>query len=334
MTAAETGHHSKTFQLAFSACWPFVFWLGLILLVDISVVIATRNRASRLETTLERLVALPERPSILVVDNGSDDDTVERASPFHGVAVVSLTRNLGAAARNIGTRLCESEFIAFADDDSWWEPGALELAEAILAADGTVALVAAQVRVADGCAGSPAFHLDPVSFAMSRGSTLHRGRPIVTGFLACAAVVRRSAFLAAGGFEAGFLIGGEEELLALNLAASGWKLVYEPRSLVTHQPEGAPRPGRRRLELANSLLTGWTRLPTGAALTRMSRATRQVLREPSLAPALSALVRAPWVSGGRRPVPGDVAAAHVDNEASYSKMALALDEVATASSTP
>ena len=41
-----------------------------------TVVIATRNRGPELGRTLERLARLPERPPVVVVDNGSEDGTV------------------------------------------------------------------------------------------------------------------------------------------------------------------------------------------------------------------------------------------------------------------
>ncbi len=50
--------------------------------------------------------------------------------------------------------------------------------------------------------------------------------PPVLGFLACAAIVRRKAYLEVGGFDPRMMIGGEEELLAADLASAGWGLAY------------------------------------------------------------------------------------------------------------
>ena len=71
----------------------------------VTVVVATRNRCPGLCRTLEHLTALPERPPIVVVDNGSSDgtaDAVRRAFPR--VELVALRGNLGAHARNHGVR--------------------------------------------------------------------------------------------------------------------------------------------------------------------------------------------------------------------------------------
>lgn len=241
---------------------------------DMSVVVATRDRWDELCRSLRRLELLPERPRLVVVDNGSADGTPQRARRcFPAATVVSLPSNLGAAARTVGARVAGTPLVAFSDDDSWWQPGALAAAARLLAADPAVGLVAGRVLV--GAAG----RLDPVSSQMERGRLDEwlrpspQGRRGVTGFLACAAVVRRSAFLAAGGFEPHLLIGGEEELLALDLADAGWKLVYEPGCIALHHPsvirDGATR---RRLTRGNRLLCAWLRLSPRSALASSAKA--------------------------------------------------------------
>ena len=174
--------------------------------------------------------------------------------------VIALPSNEGAAARTLGARLATTRHIAFCDDDSWWEPGALTVAADQLDADPQIGLVAAKVLV------GPAATVDPTSIQMAAGRLDDRLRPSpvgrrgVTGFLACAAVVRRSAFLAVGGFEAHLRIGGEEELVSLDLAASEWKLVYLPEAVVRHHPS-TQRDSRyrQRLEVRNHLLTAGLR---------------------------------------------------------------------------
>ncbi|MGH7608239.1 MAG: glycosyltransferase family 2 protein, partial [Gemmatimonadales bacterium] len=129
----------------------------------IGVAIVTRDRADELLATLERLLALPERPPIVVVDNGSSDGTVRRVRaafpqvafpqiqfpqvPFPQVQIVPLARNLGGAGRTVGVRRLPTPYVAFSDDDSWWAPGALERAADLLDRHGRLGLVAAAVLV-------------------------------------------------------------------------------------------------------------------------------------------------------------------------------------------
>jgi GT2 family glycosyltransferase len=71
----------------------------------VGIVIATRNRSATLAEALHHLVALPERPRILVADNASTDDTrAMLARDFPQVQVLALPFNHGALARNHGAR--------------------------------------------------------------------------------------------------------------------------------------------------------------------------------------------------------------------------------------
>ena len=60
--------------------------------------------------------------------------------------------------------------------------------------------------------------------------------PALLGFLAGASVVRRDAFLEAGGFSNRVVIGGEEAWLAAELAARQWWLCYVEDLVVYHYP--------------------------------------------------------------------------------------------------
>src|SRR5690348_10804754 len=95
---------------------------------QVGVVVVTRDRAETLLHTLERLRALPGPPPVVVVDNGSRDGTPRavRERFGEGVRVVEAGRNLAAAARTVGVQATGTPLVAFADDDSWWAPGALE----------------------------------------------------------------------------------------------------------------------------------------------------------------------------------------------------------------
>src|SRR4051794_32547822 len=92
----------------------------------VDVVIATRDRRTLLLRTLAELAALPENPHVIVVDNGSSDDTAAAVEAAHPeVELIRLTENAGAAGRTIGAERSQAPYVAFADDDSWWAPGAL-----------------------------------------------------------------------------------------------------------------------------------------------------------------------------------------------------------------
>jgi hypothetical protein len=202
----------------------------------VTVVVATRNRRRELLDALGRLASLPERPALVVVDNGSSDHTAGAArSNYPDARVLELGRNLGAGARTEGARLASTPYVAFSDDDSWWQWGALARAAEVLDAYPRLALVAARIVV------GPQRDDDPACAVMAASPLAREGLPgpAVMGFLACGAVVRRSAFLEVGGFDGRLGIGGEETLLALDLAGAGWRLASTTSSPSTIRRGGS-----------------------------------------------------------------------------------------------
>jgi len=194
----------------------------------------TYNRRAEVLHSLVQLTRLPEQPPIVLVDNGSTDGTaLAVALKFPQVKVLELGANLGAAGRTLGVRHADTAYVALCDDDTWWEPGTLAHAADLF--DATPQLAIATARVLIG----PEEREDPTCQAMLR-SPLPREPgmpgPALLGFLAGASVVRRSAFLSVGGFAPRFFLGGEEELLAADLAVAGWWLCYVPALIVHHYP--------------------------------------------------------------------------------------------------
>lgn len=99
----------------------------------VTVVIITRDRVDELVVTLEHLRELPEQPPVVVVDNDSRDATAGTVrAQYPDVQLLSPRRNLGGAGRNLGVAWARTPYVAFADDDSWWLPGALPHAAQVL----------------------------------------------------------------------------------------------------------------------------------------------------------------------------------------------------------
>lgn len=270
----------------------------------VTVVIATRNRRPELLRTLGRLHRLPERPPVVVVDNASADGSAAAVRDhFPAVALRVLPRNAGAAARNVGVALAATRYVAFSDDDSWWDPGALSRAATALDADPRLGLIAARTLI------GPAREPDPVNALMARSPLRDGATAEVLGFLACACVVRKEAFLGVGGFSQVLFFIGEERLLCYDLAAAGWARRYLPDVVAVHEPSRArpASPLRRRAERRNLLLTAWLRRPAPVALAETLRLARDAARDPDDRAALAAAVRAlPSALRSRRRLPREV----------------------------
>lgn len=272
----------------------------------VGIAVITRDRRDVLLTTLAHLVASVPADQVVVVDNGSGDGTVEAvARRFPEVRVVPLSDNLGAAARNVAARELDTEFVAFSDDDSWWSDGALQAAVEQFDRHPRLGLLAARVVV------EPHGTIDPVARVMARsplGTAPDLPGPSVLGFVACGVVMRRAAFLDAGGFNARYGIGGEERLLAIDLAARGWGQAYVDAVVAHHAPgHRGNRSGRRRRVVRNDLWTAALRSSMTTVAGMLARRARSAVHDPDVRHGLfAALVGAPWVVRERRRAPPGV----------------------------
>lgn len=118
---------------------------------DVSFVIASQNRAAELATVVARLLDTTPCP-IVVVDNASTDDTAEivkrmAARSVDRLQLVELDENLGAVGRNVGVAACDTPYVAFCDDDSWWAPEAPAIGVEAFERHPSVGLLAARTIV-------------------------------------------------------------------------------------------------------------------------------------------------------------------------------------------
>jgi GT2 family glycosyltransferase len=274
----------------------------------VGVVIASRNRAGPLLRSLSELSRLPEKAPVVVVDNGSNDGTpreVARHRPE--VEVIALKENLGAAARTVGAAALDTPYVAFSDSDSWWAPGALTRAADCFDRHPDLGLVAGRILVGESG------EVDPTCAAMARSPLPARSGlpgPAVLGFVACGSVVRRSAFLDVGGFEPRFVVGGEEQLLAIDLAAAGWDLAYVDTVIAHHHPvPDSERDGRRRALIRNALWTAWLRRPVRPAINKTLRVLKGAARDRHVANALAEAASGwRWIVANRNTVPRELEA--------------------------
>ncbi len=226
----------------------------------ISVVIITRNRAKSLVRTLQHLRQLPEKFPILVVDNHSTDGTVTLIKKYYPeVTLLPLSKNHYAIGRNLGVQCTTTPYVAFCDDDSWWEPGALVKAVTYFEQYPDLGLIAGKIVV------NNQRMLDPISALQSISPLTPYTRmpgPAILGFLGCGIMVRKKAFMAVQGYNRTSYFSGEEELLGIDLAAAGWGLTYCEDIVGCHYP--APRTNvaqRQRLSARNQVQVAVMRRP-------------------------------------------------------------------------
>lgn len=271
----------------------------------VTVVMLTRNHVRQAVETVARLLALPERPSLIVADNGSTDNTITLlAALFPQVRIVQGLRDLGMAGFNRAVALARTDYVACCDDSTWFAPGALARAVHLLDAHPRVAVLNA--RVAD--TGDREIH--PACLMLGATSPGADGLPgpALATFMAGACVFRADAFRAIGGYDAHLSRGGAEELAALDLLAAGHAIVYCERALAHREPLCRAFTRAQHCTLArNAAWVAWMRLPARDALAATGHALAVFARQRALgAQSVALLSGAVWALRRRRVVPAHV----------------------------
>jgi glycosyltransferase involved in cell wall biosynthesis len=202
---------------------------------SISVVVPAYNAGRWIEDTLRSVLDQTLGPrDIIVVDDGSTDDTAERAARFGEVVTVVAQPNGGPpAAYNRGFELATGEYVAMCPADDLWEPRKLEWQAETLAANPDVDIVF----------GGADF------FGLRDGEHPHPSRPGLqdnSGFLremyrddliaAPTAVVRRELHQRLGRFDES--LPSEDYEFWLRALCDGARFYYEPRLLVRLRVHG------------------------------------------------------------------------------------------------
>jgi hypothetical protein len=118
----------------------------------IAVVIPAYNAGATLAHCLRSVFAQTRPPQeIIIVDDGSTDDTDAVARSFgEAVTVINQPNQGSAVARQAGSELATAEYIAYLDADDWWPESRLEICAEILSMDEVHFLMTDFVRAEPG----------------------------------------------------------------------------------------------------------------------------------------------------------------------------------------
>ena len=208
-----------------------------------SVVIAARDEPLLAETVASVLDELPPNGEIVVVDDSSrNGSAAEVASLDPRVRVHRPPRRLGVAgARNLGARIARRDVLVFADAHVRPRPGWRALVREL--ADPTVG--ATGPTLVDGSTGSTGRGLRLCDAATRTAWLEDRGLapyavPLLPGFFV---VMRRQVFVSIGGFDAGLVGWGVDDIeLSMHLATLGYRCVVVPQVEVVHAPADGVTP--------------------------------------------------------------------------------------------
>lgn len=272
----------------------------------ITVVVLSRNHVRHTVDTVARLCALPERPHVIVADNGSSDSTISLiGSLFPQVRIVQGLNDLGAAGFNRAIALVKTAYVACCDDDTSWAPGALARAVQLLDANPQVAVLNARVTGDDG----REIHPDCLVLCASSPGSEGLPGPTLASYMPGACILRTDVFRALGGYEERLSHGAAEDLAALDVLSAGHAIVYCDAALAHREPlDRWVTASQRCTQARNAAWVAWLRLPMFDALCATGRALAVFARQHALGPAGIALLGGVfWVWPRRRVVPPHVA---------------------------
>lgn len=210
---------------------------------DVSIVIVTYGQWSVVRDAIATLVAnTSRRYELIVVDNASPDGTGdELARGLRGARLFRMPSNVGFGnGATFGAGQAVGQVLCFLNSDAFVEPGWLEPLVAALDVPGVGAAIPAVLEMDgrlqeagsvvghDGSTWPDGVHDDPARPAYRFGRVVDYGSAVCL-------VMRRSTFLAAGGFDARYRVAYYEDVdLAFDLGARGQHWWYEPASRVRH----------------------------------------------------------------------------------------------------
>jgi glycosyltransferase involved in cell wall biosynthesis len=281
----------------------------------LSVVIPAYNHAAFVCHALDSIAAQTEPPDeVILVDNGSTDDTHERVRGHRlreRVRYHRLAENRGAAvARNTGVSLAKGELIVFLDSDDMLEPDHHATVREAFSTQADLGLYACDARLIDETGAWLREQRTYVEIQCClSGRSIRTGRRSVSDVflfstLFAGFAVKRDLYLSVGGLDQQ-MFPLEDYDLQLRMTGAGHALHYEHRPLARYRMHlrnaSGPTQGvfvqEQRLRC---IRLAYKRFP---AVRQLRRAARRRIGEVSRELAFAQLKAGLWRRGLRTLIP-------------------------------
>ncbi len=216
---------------------------------DVGVVVVTHASASTIEACLTRLLAAHDVDRVVVIDNASPDDTVERVARFaQRDARVTLVRNDDnrgfAAACNQGATAIAQDWVAFVNPDGYVQRDTLSRLVAHAQQRPGAGLLGVEQVDEQGRVDPASRRADPSLWrqlvGLGRRDDLYLGRDPALPVQAVDAVsgalmlMPTGLFVRIGGFDEGYRLHGEDLDLCRRVRVAGYEVLVANDLSVVH----------------------------------------------------------------------------------------------------
>lgn len=217
-------------MLAIAAALDFLGTMTPIKRPIISVIVPVWNGANdigRLLSALSAQDAPEESFEVIVVDNGSTDNTAARVNAVNAGLLLHEPKPGSYRARNRGVTAARGEWLLFTDADCIPQSDWISIALRATVETPDAGIVGGAIHLFnDG--GSPELDLFERLTSLNQQAYIANGHCITANWLC-----RKTMLEAVGGFDAGLLSGGDMEC-SKRIAATGAPLRFEERMIVRH----------------------------------------------------------------------------------------------------
>lgn len=216
--------------------------------MSVSIIIPTLNGASRIGNCLDALVKHTAEydPEILVVNDGSTDNTVDVVARYPRVRLISQPNAGPAAARNRGASEANGQIILFTDDDCVVTPDWISAMMAPFDDPEVVGVKGIYCTTQKSLAARfVQIEYEDRYRSMARLASIDFIDTYSAGF-------RRDRFLQMNGYDTSFPVACAEDIeLSYRMSSLGWTMKFAPAAVVRHtHPDSIPRYLRKKYKFA------------------------------------------------------------------------------------